>query len=150
MKFYIDVNVVMEYFADRELYDAANTVLQSAEQGLFSGCISAMTFDTLTYLIGNELKKQGVHEPKKRELVRSFLNDLLQYLVVVDVNQSYLTKALNDSSFKDLEDSYQYYCALENDCDGIITINTKDFRGKHQEEMQVYSLTDFVEQFIED
>lgn len=150
MKILLDVNVIMEYFAHRELYKEASMILKSAEQGMFKGFISAMAFDTLTYLIGNELKKQGIHEPEKRESIRGMLNKLLAYISVVDITQDYLGKGLNDESFKDLEDAYQYYCAKENDCDGIITINTKDFLGEHAEKLPVYSLTDFVKNYIEE
>lgn len=33
--------------------------------------------------------------------------------------------ALKDHSFHDLEDSYQYYYAIENNCDAIATINIR-------------------------
>lgn len=148
MKYFLDVNVVMEFLANRELGDEAEKVIRSAEQGIFIGCISAMTFDTITYLVGVDLKKQGLHEPQKRERTREMLNNLLGFITVVDISQDFLSKGLNDKSFKDLEDAYQYYCAVENECDGIITINAKDFVGKHEEKVSVYSLTGFVDKYI--
>lgn len=33
------------------------------------------------------------------------------------------------SKFNDLEDSLQYYCALERDCNILITRNGKDFKA---------------------
>lgn len=148
MKILLDVNLIMEYYAHRDLFVEASKVLKAAQQGMFNGYLSAMTFDTLTYLIGNELKRQGIHEPLKRDTTRGMLNRLLDYLSVVDISQDFLSKGLNDKSFKDLEDAYQYYCAIENECDGIITINTKDFAGEHKEKIPVYSLTEFVGNYI--
>lgn len=150
MKIFLDVNIIMEFLANRNFSKEAKMVLKAIEQGLFTGCISAMTFDTITYLFGNELKKLEIHEPRKREITRLFLNNLLKYLTVIDISQKFLAKGLNDASFKDLEDAYQYYCAVENVCDGIITINTKDFVGNHEVELPVYSLSDFVGLYIED
>lgn len=149
MRFFLDVNVIMEFFANRDYRKEAKIILKGAEQGMYTGFISAMTFDTLTYLLGNELKKEGVHEPQKRAKIRNILNYLLKFLIVVDISQPFLSKGLNDESFKDLEDACQYYCAVENNCDGIITLNVKDFVGKHEEDMPVYSIIGFATKFIE-
>lgn len=149
MIFFLDVNIIMEFFANRDYCNEAKKILKGAEQGMFTGIISAMTFDTLTYLLGNELKKEGIHEPHKRETVRSMLNHLLKFIEIADISKDFLGKALNDKSFKDLEDSYQYYCAVENGCDGVITLNGRDFSGKHGENIPVYSLNDFVSHYIE-
>jgi hypothetical protein len=37
--------------------------------------------------------------------------------------------ALNDKDFKDFEDGLQYFSAIENDQDIIITRNLKDFKN---------------------
>ena len=53
-----------------------------------------------------------------------------------------------DEDFKDLEDSFQYYCAVENECDCIVTINTKDFPAKDNG-LKVYDPKSFVDTFME-
>lgn len=57
--------------------------------------------------------------------------------------------ALEDKTFRDLEDSYQYYCAIANGCDAIVTINMKHFKGEHKEGISVYTPTEFVKLFVE-
>lgn len=90
-------------------------------------CVSTMSIDSVTYLLGLHLKDKGIHEPKKRQIIREMLNSILSYLSVVDISHSQLLKALNDETFKDIEDSYQYQCAIENECHCLVTFNIKDF-----------------------
>jgi hypothetical protein len=47
---------------------------------------------------------------------------------VLSLDEKIVELALNESDFKDFEDGLQYYTALENDLDAIITRNLKDFR----------------------
>ena len=43
------------------------------------------------------------------------------------VDEHVIEKALN-SNFNDFEDAVQYYCAIESECQIIITRNGKDFK----------------------
>ena len=45
------------------------------------------------------------------------------------LNDKIIGIALNDDSFKDFEDSLQYFTAVENGLDLIITRNLKDFKA---------------------
>ena len=60
-------------------------------------------------------------------MIRRLLIELETYIQIVDISHDQTAIALKDENFKDIEDSFQYYCALENDCDYIVTINLKDF-----------------------
>ena len=53
---------------------------------------------------------------------------LKQYTLVVGVDEVIIEKGLS-STFTDFEDALQYYCALEGDCQVIITRNAKDFKA---------------------
>jgi hypothetical protein len=46
---------------------------------------------------------------------------------VISLDDKIIGLSLNDSDFKDYEDALQYYSALENGDDMIITRNLKDF-----------------------
>lgn len=133
--------------ACRQYKDVA-VIFQASEQGLLKACTSTMVIDSVTYLLGVHLKQQGIHEPEKRHKVRGFLNALLSYIDVVDLLKNQLASALNDQNFKDIEDSYQYYCALESGCDILITINTKDF-PEEEEGIEVFSPQDFATKCID-
>lgn len=147
MTVFLDTNVILEYLLHRKHYDDVVILLKAAEQGLLVACTSTIAFATLTNLIGTYLKRNDVHEPQKRQQTRAILNALLTFLRTIDLTQEALTTALNDPTFKDIEDSYQYQCALANACDYFVTLNLKDFpvsRGK----LQTLSPQDFVKTFV--
>ncbi len=47
---------------------------------------------------------------------------------VLSLDEKIVGLALNDNDFKDYEDALQYFTALENEVDTIITRNLKDFK----------------------
>ena len=49
--------------------------------------------------------------------------------MVKELNDKIIELSLNDKSFSDFEDGLQYYSAIENDADMIITRNFKDFKS---------------------
>lgn len=150
MKVFLDTNVVMELLGHRTLVKDAHRILEAAFDGGIDAYVSAGGVYTISYLLGIELKKKGTHEPAKTEKVREILSDLLDnYFSVIDISHEGITTALNDNTFHDLEDAYQYYCAIENECDALITINMKHFKGEHNKAISVYSPSEFVKQFME-
>ncbi len=50
-------------------------------------------------------------------------------VVVLDLTDKIVELSLNDDNFKDFEDGLQYYTALENEAEIIITRNLKDFKA---------------------
>lgn len=150
MKGFLDTNVVMEFLGHRALVKDARTIMEAAFQGGIDAYISAGGVYTITSLLAIDLKKKNIHEPDKTEKVRLMLTDLLKnYVTVIDLSHDGMENALGDETFHDLEDSYQYYCAFENGCDIVITINLKHFKGQHNENVTVFSPSEFVKQYIE-
>ena len=49
--------------------------------------------------------------------------------MVLELNDKIIELSLNDESFKDFEDGLQYYTAVENQSNIIITRNLKDFKS---------------------
>ena len=47
---------------------------------------------------------------------------------IIDLSGKIVRLALNDGNFQDFEDGLQYYSALENGMEVIITRNQKDFK----------------------
>lgn len=150
MRVFLDTNVVMEFLGHRTFKDDARKILEAAFQGGIEACMSAGGIYTLSYLLGIDLKKRNIHEPGKTEKVRALMMELLgSYVSVIDVSHDGMLTALADKSFHDLEDAYQYYCAGENECEAVITINIKHFKGRHRKTIPVYTPSEFVKQFIE-
>lgn len=59
---------------------------------------------------------------------RDILSKFKVLVTVADLNDKVIELSLNDDDFSDFEDGLQYYSALENEVDIIITRNLKDFR----------------------
>lgn len=51
------------------------------------------------------------------------------------------------NTFTDIEDAIQYYCALANDCDCLITINVKHFKNANKG-LEVLDPAEFVNKYI--
>lgn len=150
MKVFLDTNVVMEVLGHRKLIMDSRRILEAAFQGGIDVYMSAGGVYTISYLLGIDLKNKDIHEPDKTAKVRELLADLLNnYVSVIDISHDEMVNALEDKTFRDLEDSYQYYCAIENGCDALVTINIKHFKGKHNEVIPVFTPSEFVKQFIE-
>ncbi len=147
MKVYLDTNIIMEYFGHRDFYNEVSDILKAAEQKGLEAVISANSLDTIIYLLGNQLKEKGIHEPDKRKQIRTSLKQLLGYIDIVSISRDMVLTALDNESFKDIEDSIQYHCAEENASDCLITINTKHFENASGS-LQVLSPIEFVKRYI--
>ncbi|MBL7473722.1 type II toxin-antitoxin system VapC family toxin [Robertkochia sediminum] len=117
----IDTNIIIDLLAKREPYykDAA-TLFTLADENRITLTISSLTFANTNYIL---TKLTSVKS--SRQILRKF-----KVLVeILDLNDKIIELALSDANFKDFEDGLQYYSAIENDIEVIITRNKKDFKG---------------------
>jgi hypothetical protein len=63
---------------------------------------------------------------KKPEEAKLILRKLKLIVQVLSLDEKIAGLSLNDNDFKDYEDALQYFSALENGVDAIITRNIKD------------------------
>ena len=63
----------------------------------------------------------------KPEKAKQILRKLKLLVGILSLDEKVISLALNDNEFKDFEDGLQYYSALENNIEIIITRNLKDF-----------------------
>lgn len=117
----IDTNIVIDLLAKREPYykDAA-ALFTLADENEIILAISSLTFANTNYILA---KLTSVK--KSREILRKF-----KVLVeVLHLDDKVIELALSDTNFRDFEDGLQYYSAIENDIDTIISRNKKDFKS---------------------
>lgn len=118
MKIQIDTNIVIDYALIRQpFYDNADLIFSLIEHNKLEAYISATTFTDVFYI----LKK-----PRGKEWTLIFLQQLLSICKITTVDERIVKQALLDN-YKDLEDDVQYYTALFNDLDAIVTRNPKDY-----------------------
>lgn len=148
MKVFLDTNIFLEYFEQRREYKAVDRLLSAVEDGKLKAVVSAGCVYTLAYLIRMELKRQGIHRPEQTVRLRDLLNIVLSMVTVAGVSHKNMVSGTNDLAFDDVEDSFQYQCALQNKCDALVTINLKDYRNADTAKMEILSPTEFVEKFL--
>ena len=117
----IDTNIVIDLLAKRkDFYSDAANLFSQADKKELKLTISSLTFANTNYIL-TKLKSAK----EAREILRKF--KVLVELLNLDDKITEL--ALSDESFPDFEDGLQYYSAIENDVDIIITRNKKDFKN---------------------
>lgn len=120
-KLLIDTNIVIDLLSKRDkFYDEAADLFSRADKKELKLTISALTFANTNYIL-TKLKSSK----DAREVLRKF--KVLVKLLSLDDKITEL--ALSDDNFPDFEDGLQYYSAIENQIDIIITRNKKDFKN---------------------
>jgi predicted nucleic acid-binding protein len=120
-KLYIDTNIVLDLLGKREpFYDDAAKLFSLADRGKVKLYISSLTIANTSYVLS---KLKSTKEAKVILLKFKIL------VIVLELNDKIVELSLNDKDFKDFEDGLQYYTALENEAEMIITRNLKDFKA---------------------
>ena len=115
----IDANIIIDLLAKREGFyrDAQELFTLACEKNILL-FISSLTFANVFYILS---KKLNATETRKVLLKFKTLTEVLP------LEDKIIELALA-SDFTDFEDAIQYYTALDNQLDMIITRNKKDFK----------------------
>jgi predicted nucleic acid-binding protein len=122
-KLFFDNDIILDISIKRDesLKNGINEAIKLmnlVEAGEYEGYTSTVIF-TNTYYIQRKLKDHNT--------AINFLKKLRLILTVLNVDDKIIQKAL-ESGFSDFEDAVQYYTAVENKMDYIITRNTADYK----------------------
>jgi len=118
MNILFDINVILDSLFDREPYGKYSALLINAvEESVINGFLTADSITTLFYLIQKVKNKQNA---------KNTIKLLLHLFEISPVNRAVIQEAIN-INFSDFEDAVVYQSAFFNNCDGIVTSNTKDF-----------------------
>jgi predicted nucleic acid-binding protein len=131
-KIFLDNDVILDISIARET-DIKDSVklINMVEAGEFKGYTSSVIF-TNTYYIQRKLTNHSTSI--------NFLKKLRLIVTVVNVDDIIIQKAL-ESGWEDFEDSVQYFAAVHNKIDYIITRNTTDYK---KSTIPVYTPTEFL------
>ena len=118
-KLFFDTDVILDISIAREM-DIKDSVklINLVEMGLYKGYTSSVIFTNIHYIQSRLIG---------REVSINFLKKLRLLLSVLNVDDLIIHKAL-ESEFGDFEDAIQYFTAMENNIDYIITRNIKDYK----------------------
>jgi len=116
---FLDTNVVLDLLGEREpFYESAAKIATLADKGKVHLVVSALSYSTVFYLLAKFEDKQVAKEK---------LRKLKVIVKTSDSTDKVIDKGLS-SKFSDFEDTLQYHCAINMDCNIFITRNEKDFR----------------------
>ena len=116
-RIFIDTNVIIDVLMQRDGYLSSARVLALAKNEDTTLFVSVLTMANLAYILRKSLKGDSFYAEMRK----------LSCLVnVADTTNNHFLSAI-DLQAKDFEDALQYYCAISNECDIIVTRNKKDF-----------------------
>jgi len=119
-KLFLDTNIIIDLLSGRQpFYSEAARIFSLADKKEIQISVSALSFATTNYIL---------LQSKKSDEAKQILRKLKLIVQVLSLDDKIVELALNDSDFKNFEDGLQYYTALENGLDAVITRNLKDFR----------------------
>jgi predicted nucleic acid-binding protein len=119
-KLLIDTNIVIDIVIAREpfLIDSEK-VFEVIDNIEVKGFLTSNTITDIYFVV----KKSEGHK-KTIEILKEMLN----FLEIIAVDKEIILNSL-ESGITDFEDAIQYFSALENEIDFIITRNKKDFKN---------------------
>lgn len=131
----IDTDVTLDFLSKRNgFYESANQLFSLLDLRKIEGFSTPVMFSNLHYILS------GI---SGKTVVIDLLKKLRSKIKIISVFETHIDSALN-SGFPDFEDAIQYFSALDQSIDFIITRNKKDF-GKSS--IPVMTAEEFIHYF---
>jgi predicted nucleic acid-binding protein len=120
-KLFIDTNIVIDLLSRREpFFEEAAELFSLADKKQIELSVSSLTIANTSYAL---LRQMDSNKAK------SVLRKLRLILKILPLDDKIIGLALNDETFSDFEDGLQYFTAIEDEQELIITRNLKDFKN---------------------
>jgi len=141
MRLFLDTNVILDHALVRSTgqpYEVKQLISWAYENRI-NLIVSAGSFCTFAYV----LEKSGIIKDDLKAILK-------KYLSIIDIASTSKETFLNglDSTFSDLEDSFQYVTALQEQCDYLVTSNLRDFNSSKRDKIIVISPAEFCDKVI--
>ncbi len=131
----LDTNIVLDLLAHRmPFYTEAAKLFSLADKKKIVLSVSALCLADINYILSKQIPEMEV-----RKILRKF-----KVLVSVLPLDDKITDLALNSEFRDFEDAIQYFTAIENDQDLIITRNQPDFK---ESKIPVMTAGEFIKSF---
>ncbi|MCK4854960.1 MAG: PIN domain-containing protein [Bacteroidales bacterium] len=132
----LDTNIVLDLLARRmPFYNDAAELFSLADKKTIRLSLSSLSLANIHYVL-----KKLKPEQEARNIIRNF-KILVQ---VLSFDNKIVDLALN-SDFKDFEDAIQYFTAIENDQELIVTRNMSGYR---ESKIPVMTAREFIKSFL--
>ena len=119
-KVFLDTNVLIDYLARRgQFFEPAAQIVQLGQQRSCEILVSALSFATASFILES-------HNKLSNDAIVSKFSEFVKMCNVTPVDSIIIDEAIA-SHFSDFEDAMQYYSAIREGADAIITRNSNDF-----------------------
>ena len=116
---FVDADIVMDLLTKREgFFEYAAEVFTFGDKELAFINVSSLTIANVYYLLSRQYDSR-----KAWQIVQEF-----RIMVHVKSVDSKIIDLALSSNFKDFEDAIQYFTAIENGCELLLTRNLKDYK----------------------
>lgn len=137
MKVFLDTNVIIDFYAQREdFYRPAAIIVDLAERNEIEIVVSATTFVNAFYILRKKYDKQSLY---------SSMRNLAALCHVTPIDKVIINKALS-SEWDDFEDCVQSLSAETLAADVIVTRNVSDFS---ESTIMVNTPVEFLDRFFD-
>lgn len=149
MKVFIDTNVILEYFMQREKYEEAEKLLKELRRRNAQMFMSVGAFYTIHFIILKYLhKEQGLVGEECLQNLRIILKKILQMFDIAEHDKNSLIRGISDTEYKDLEDSCQYQVAQKVDCESLVSFNISDYKESANGQVRIYTPQQFIDEVL--
>jgi predicted nucleic acid-binding protein len=133
-KVFVDTNIVIDLLSRRApFFDEAAVLFSLADKKQIELTVSSLTIANTGYTLLRQMDSTKA---------KSILRKLRLIVNVLPLDDKIVGLALNDETFEDFEDGLQYFTAIENGQELIITRNLKDFKNS---KLPVMTAKQFIE-----
>jgi len=118
---FVDTNILIDLLSRRTpFFEEAAMLFSLADKKKIKLTVSSLTIANTSYTL---LRQMDANKAK------SILRKLRLIVKISPLDDKIIGLALNDETFTDFEDGLQYFTAIENGQELIITRNLKDFKN---------------------
>ena len=136
-KLFVDTNIVIDLLSRREpFFEEAAVIFSLADKKQVELSVSSLTITNTGYTL---LRQMDSNKAK------SVLRKLRLILKILPLDDKIIGLALNDETFSDFEDGLQYFTAIEDEQEIIITRNLKDFKNSKLPTMTAKQFIEMIE-----
>jgi predicted nucleic acid-binding protein len=133
-KGFVDTNIVIDLLSRRApFFDEAAVLFSLADKKQIELTVSSLTIANTGYTLLRQMDSTKA---------KSILRKLRMIVNVLPLDDKIVGLVLNDETFEDFEDGLQYFTAIENGQELIITRNLKDFKNS---KLPVMTAKQFIE-----
>ncbi len=135
---FLDTNVMIDIIGRRQQFcRPSQQIMSLADRGILRVCVSAMSYATASFILSRD--------NKQLDIVSEFAK-FAKITTATPVDAKTIDSSIR-SEFDDFEDAMQYFSAIRENIDYIVTRNKKDFRAA---KIPIFEPQEFIDYLLEE